>query len=131
MNLYISASNYYKANGLVAMLAKHFKGKRKLEIVSQWHQSAFPEGRLLDTEKPIRAENNLADLALADVIIMMDDYENVPGGKHFELGAAFMLKKKCIVLGRREHLYTRHRLVTNAVNLEELVGSLKEIQKSL
>lgn len=133
MKVYISASNFYKAVGLATLLSRFLKGKKKLEFVSLWHDTAynsFPEKRLTDLEKEERAESNLIHLESADVVIMMDDYENVPGGKHFELGCALTLKKKCIVLGRREHLYTRHRLVTNATSLEELVGALNAMLRS-
>lgn len=126
MKVYIAASNYYKALGFATLLKK--KLRAKIEFVSTWHNPEYntsPELRLTDLEKVDRAETNLGDLRLADVLIMMDDYDNVPGGKHFELGYAFALDKRVIVLGRREHGYTRHSDVLNATTFEELVGILK------
>jgi nucleoside 2-deoxyribosyltransferase len=130
MKVYISSSNFYKAHGLEMILRKRIKG---IQFTSAWHipkADSNPETRLKEEQKPERAENNLADIEDCDVLVMMDDFDNVPGGKHFELGAAFILKKRCIVLGRREHGYTRHEDVTNATGLQELIGILRHLNKN-
>lgn len=133
MNVYIAASSPYKAFGLATILQKKVKGIR---VVSTWHdllkKEANPEVKLrLDEEKSDRADDNLADLQTANVLVLMDDYDSVPGGKHFELGYAFAKDTKTVVLGRREHLYTRHESVVNATTLQELIGILKQLKTDL
>lgn len=126
MKVYISASNVYKAAGLATYLKRRFKNK--ITIVSNWHDlktASNPETRLSDEEKVVRAETNLVDLAEADTLILMDDFDNVPGGKHFELGYAHAKDYRCIVLGRREHGYCRLPKIENATGLQDLVSILK------
>lgn len=129
MNVYIASSSMYKAHGLAEILRKKVRG---LKIVSRWHEAtdeSIPEKRATDEEYVDRVLRNTADIEGTDALIVMEDFDNVPGGKHFELGMAFGLKKKCITLGRREHSYTRHPDISNTKNLQELIGTLKLMVK--
>lgn len=128
MKVYISASSFYKAHGLADILKKRFKSK--ITVVSSWHcpdKDSNPEQRLTEDEKPQRAVDNMADLEKAGILILMEDFDSVPGGKHFELGAAWAKGIRTITLGRREHGYTRLPDITNAANLQELIGILKNL----
>jgi nucleoside 2-deoxyribosyltransferase len=129
MNVYISASSLYKAHGLAEILKKKVRG---VTIVSKWHDpttNESPESKLTDEEYVDRVLRNIKQIDQAQVVVLMDDFDQVPGGKHFELGYAFGKRIKCVTLGRREHAYTRHPDISNTKNLQELIGTLKLMVK--
>lgn len=123
MKIYIACSDFLKAFGLAQVIESRTTHK----VVSRWIQGAMhqPTRRYSDSEKSTRVDVNMADIDSADMVILITDYDPVPGGKWIDFGYAMKAGKKLVILGgRHENSYTYHTSIIHAESVEALIAVL-------
>jgi nucleoside 2-deoxyribosyltransferase len=125
VTIYVSASSREKALGVMAFLKNQPKLKRKIEFNTPWvNEPNLPQG---EAAIKARVQANLAAIRASDLVIVVSDYDKVPGGKFVEVGFAAALGRPVLVLGRMENMYVAALAHSASYNLEVLAGQLKEL----
>jgi nucleoside 2-deoxyribosyltransferase len=82
-----------------------------------------------DSEQRRFAEENFADILMADIVICRSDplfFRSGRGGRHVEFGIALATKKRIILIGERENVFHWIPRVEVYRTFEEIVKNLKE-----
>lgn len=85
-------------------------------VVSRWIDATKDDADLSDDEAREAAVMDEADVKASDVLVAFAERPGTPGadrgGRHAELGGAIFTGKPVICVGRPEHVFHRHPLVT-------------------
>lgn len=114
MKIYIASHDRELAEAIAKTLHGH-------EIVSRWHSTeSRPCGEW--------AIKDLEDVDACDVLVSLASFENVPGGKHVELGYALGIGKKVIHWCRIENIFHYHPAVIRADKICEIQAALDSLE---
>lgn len=125
MKIYVSGSKIEFAKQIANLLFRE-----GFDIVSNWHNSkSFKRSSEMNLdEKKNVSKTNLPLIDSCDVLVLIDDYEKVPGGKFFEAGYAFAKGKKVIIHGNPENMMMYNEDILQAIDWIELKPILKEMK---
>jgi len=130
MKIYLAARYSFRAE--IKGYAKQLE-TLGFEITSSWlNQRAGADN---DMEKPDYklkkfARRDYDDVARADcVILFTKEPENKRGGHHVEFGIGYALKKRMIVVGKKENIFHYLEEVTHYNTFEELLKVAEENRK--
>jgi hypothetical protein len=120
MNVYISSHCRW-----AALHVKAVARAAGLAVASTWHDEPphDPE-TLTDHEISDKLAVNYSHILSSDVLILVASPDKVPGGKFVEVGMAWALGKRIVVVGRRENLYMRYSAVKAFATPDEAIASL-------
>lgn len=86
------------------------------DVVSQWIDTTKDDSDLPPAEAAEAAVMDVADVLASDVLVAFAERRGAPGadrgGRHVELGGAIFAGKPVILVGRPEHVFHSHPLVT-------------------
>lgn len=88
------------------------------EITSGWISGENPGANRQNAQK------DAADLLRADAVVCFTEYPEVgyyTGGRHVELGIAWMAGKRIFLIGPRENIFYHLPEVIQVENLQELI----------
>lgn len=118
--VFITASNRWSALYFAQLLNAH-----KHEITSDWHNQPMTRTRDLPSEtKTLIADDSAAQIQASDALLIISDFDNVPGGKHVDTGIAIGNGIKVILVGQYENLKQWNSRV---IRVDDQKGVLKEL----
>lgn len=121
MNVYISSHCRWAA--------QHVKAVAKaagLAVASTWHDEQPRDlEKLTEPEIADKLAANYSRILSSDALILVASPDKVPGGKFVEVGIAWALGKRILVVGRRENLYLRSPAVEAFETPEQACASLR------
>jgi nucleoside 2-deoxyribosyltransferase len=117
MKIYIAAA--YARQDRALGISADLRGLG-FDVVSTWHDSPeADDAAVLDRDKATIVERALLEISRCDLLVALTEGERSPygrGGRHAELGAALVMGKQVIAVGRRENLFYHHH---NVVHVNE------------
>lgn len=121
MRVYIAGHNQQQARDLADSL--HRMGHA---IASTWvYDPCFGLPRTPE-ERSVIAARELDQIASSDLLVSLAAPENVPGGKHVELGFALGRGVHCVHVGRQENIFHAHPLIERFESFESLLAALAD-----
>lgn len=124
MKIYIAAG--FDRQDEMRLLASRIEGWTKHLVVSRWHgrvggDPPFPA----NSDRRTCAEADVEDIRSADILLSMGG-SSTQGGRHTELGMAWILNLHIIHLGEKENVFHYLPGITHVPNLGALMDVLRE-----